>query len=267
MINNKNVTELCIEDILKLEVLSSKEQLKLVKLAQEGDENAKKKLIKSNLKFILNMVLKYKSNHMKTIDLINEGVIGLIRAIETFKEDKKCVFITYAVWWIRLYINRSIIEKENTIKLPEWLLIKIKKEIKKIHNNNDLSVDVYQCINIIKGETSLNKRLYYNNNLLLQDILEDKKIDIPEHYIKDKETKTKIIESFFKNLTKTEKMVFEYNFGINRKKMTKKGIATKLNVSIGTINNIKNSALKKFRLTKKFNLQKELYNDFIETER
>jgi len=257
-----------MRDISKTKVLSKKQQLKLIKEAQDGNHKSKEKLIECNLKFILQKVLPYKCNHIKTCDLINEGVLGLIRAIETFDLNTDYTFISYAVWWIRVYVQRSIIEKDNMIKLPETVIIQIKKEMKYNHNNNDLPFDVYKYMNMKKYGSSYDMTIgiYNDNKLTLGEILEDKNAVSPEHSLKNKTTKQKILNSFLASIPKEERGILKQIFGINQKSTTLKKLSKDSGIGLVSLRNIREQALNRIRLLDTYEEKKEQYFDYIETE-
>jgi len=105
-------------DIHKENPLEAKEELKLISKAQKGDEKAKDKVITSNLKFVITIAKKYQNQGLPLIDLINEGNIGLIKAIDRFEVSKGYKFISYAVWWVRQTIISAINEQSRIVRIP-----------------------------------------------------------------------------------------------------------------------------------------------------
>ena len=257
------------KDISKTKTLSAIEQLELLEKAQNGDNYSKNKLIVCNLRFILKQTLRYSScNHIKQSDLINEGVLGLIRAIETFDSSKVNVFITYAIWWIKVYIRRYIIEKDNSIKLPETVIMRIKKQLKKYSNDNDLPFDVYEYIHMKQLGLSYDLLVYKNedNSLTLADILEDHKTISPEHSVKDIHTKKKLIVDFLDILPEIERFIITHSYGIGCRKYSMEKISKKLNIVMKSLILLKQQAINRIRFSDNFKLQEELYQDFIETD-
>lgn len=102
----------------KNEPLSAEEEIRLVKRYRRGDEEARQRLIESNIRFVIKLALNYRKQGMNLADLIQEGTLGLIEALEKFDLKKKCRLITYASWWIRLYMQRSIEQKTRQVNLP-----------------------------------------------------------------------------------------------------------------------------------------------------
>lgn len=118
MTNNDNVLALYLKEINKIPLLTHEEETDLALKAKAGDEDAKKKIINANLRFVVNVAKKYQNHGIDLLDLISEGNIGLITAIDKFDVSKGYHFISYAVWWIRQSILKAIYEKSRSIRLP-----------------------------------------------------------------------------------------------------------------------------------------------------
>ena len=118
MINDENVLALYLKDINKIPLLSREEEIELAKKAHAGDKVAKEKIVRANLRFVVNVAKKYQNHGLDLVDLISEGNIGLLTAIERFDVSKGFHFISYAVWWIRQSILKAVCEKSRAIRLP-----------------------------------------------------------------------------------------------------------------------------------------------------
>jgi RNA polymerase primary sigma factor len=113
-----NLLVLYLKEINKVRLLSREEELALAREAARGSAAAKEKLVRANLRFVVNIAKKYQKRGLPLEDLISEGNIGLLRAIDRFDVEKGYHFISYAVWWIRQSILNAINEKSRTIRLP-----------------------------------------------------------------------------------------------------------------------------------------------------
>ncbi|MCR5187869.1 MAG: RNA polymerase sigma factor RpoD/SigA [Treponema sp.] len=118
MAHEENVLAMYLKDINKIPLISHEEEIELAKKAQAGDAAARSKLVNSNLRFVVNVAKKYQNHGLDLTDLISEGNIGLLTAVEKFDVSKGYHFISYAVWWIRQSILKAICEKSRAIRLP-----------------------------------------------------------------------------------------------------------------------------------------------------
>ena len=118
MAHNDNILALYLKDINKIPMLSHEEQSELADKAQKGDKKAQDKLVNANLRFVVNVAKKYQNHGLDLADLISEGNLGLLTAVEKFDSSKGYHFISYAVWWIRQSILKAVCEKSRPIRLP-----------------------------------------------------------------------------------------------------------------------------------------------------
>jgi len=115
---DENILSLYLKEINKIPLLTREEEERLARRAAKGEQLAKEKLIRANLRFVVNVAKKYQNQGLPLADLISEGNIGLMNAIERFDVEKGYHFISYAVWWIRQAILNAINEKSRMIRLP-----------------------------------------------------------------------------------------------------------------------------------------------------
>ncbi len=118
MFEDENILSMYLKEINRIPLLTRDEENDLAKKAVDGDEYARNRMIESNLRFVVNVAKKYQNQGLPLIDLINEGNIGLMNAIEKYDVERGYHFISYAVWWIRQAILKSICEKSRTVRLP-----------------------------------------------------------------------------------------------------------------------------------------------------
>lgn len=118
MDSDNEVLSIYLREINRIPLISHEEEYELAVKAKNGDKAAREKLIRSNLRFVVSVAKKFRGQGLALSDLINEGNIGLITALDKFEPDKGYHFISYAVWWIRQSIMKAISEKGRTVRLP-----------------------------------------------------------------------------------------------------------------------------------------------------
>lgn len=121
-----------LKEIGKIPLLSAEEEISLAKRMEEGDENAKKRLVEANLRLVVSIAKRYVGRGMLFLDLIQEGNLGLIKAVEKFDYEKGFKFSTYATWWIRQAITRAIADQARTIRIPVHMVETINKDRKSV---------------------------------------------------------------------------------------------------------------------------------------
>lgn len=231
--NDENILAVYLKEINKIPLLSHEEEQKYAELAAKGDKKAKEILIKSNLRFVVNVAKKYQNKGLPITDLINEGNIGLINAIEKYDVSRGYHFISYAVWWIRQSILVAIGEKSKMIRLPlnrfgELVQIeKARKEIYEITGEEPTAEEVACMLNLDKGlvenllavsreyvslDTPLNPGA--RDASVVGDFVEDKNYKLPEEVLVNESLKEEI-EKLLMNLPEKEAAVLRRRYGLS----------------------------------------------------
>ncbi|MCM8827046.1 MAG: sigma-70 family RNA polymerase sigma factor [Candidatus Omnitrophica bacterium] len=263
-----------LERIKDIPILSKKEEIDLIKRARKGDTQARWKLINANLKLVVNIAKNYAHFDMPLMDLIAEGNIGLMRAIDKFNIRKGYRFATYAAWWIRQAVSRSIIEQGKTIRIPVYMSELISKYVKV---RNKLIQKLKREPN--RQEIAKRMRLPISKISEIELWMEKKtSLDAPidaagETHLSDFIKTTgytdseKEIERFFRHeqvldllefLSEREKKVLDLRFGISDgRSHVLSEVAKELKISRERVRQIENIALKKLR---RYTLQQQKEN-------
>jgi RNA polymerase primary sigma factor len=232
--DGNNIIALYLRDINKYDLLSREEEKHFAMLASKGDVTSKEKLINSNLRFVVNVAKQYQNQGLPLEDLISEGNIGLMNAIDKFDVTKGYHFISYAVWWIRQRILKAISEKSRMIRLPMnriYEISKIEKVKDELQNKKGLTAKigeiaqqlnmekelVAELLNISKEMLSLDNPIYIEkDSTVLKDFVPDTTYKSPTEVVLDNSLKDEI-NIILKSLTQKEARILEYRFGLNGK--------------------------------------------------
>ena len=263
--NDENVLSLYLKEINKIPLLSREDENKYAREAAKGEKYAKDMLVKSNLRFVVNVAKKYQNQGLPLSDIISEGNIGLMNAIDRYDVEKGYHFISYAVWWIRQAILKAICEKSRMIRLPlnranELVQIeKAKKELQS-HLNNEPEIrdiakavsmkeeHVLDLINISRDLVSLETPVYSEkDSSQLSDFIEDSDYDNPEDFMLENSL-IEDINSILLTLTEKESEIIQFRFGLNgRSPLSLKEIGDKYSLTKERIRQIEKKAIKRLQ--------------------
>lgn len=260
-----NLLSVYLKDINKVPLLSREDEEKYARLAAKGDKKAKEILINSNLRFVVNVAKKFQNQGLPLSDLISEGNIGLMNAVDRFDVEKGYHFISYAVWWIRQSILKAICEKSRMIRLPlnrANELVQIEKARKFIQGGKSdtdeiqeiadmMHMDAHhvaEIVNISRDLISLESPVYSEkDSSVLGDFIEDSGYKTPEYNAIEQNLKNDINE-ILTDLSFKESEIIQYRFGLNGKKqMSLKEIGDKFNLTKERIRQIEKKALKRLQ--------------------
>jgi RNA polymerase primary sigma factor len=267
--NDESVLTMYINEICKIPLLTREEEDSTARLAASGDKEAFDRLVKSNLRFVVSIAKRFKGNGLPLIDLIGEGNIGLISAVEHFDVERGFHFISYAVWWIRQSILKAICEKSRMIRLPmnrAGELVKIERarrelrdtitsenEIKEVALMLDMEEGlVSDLLNVSREMISLDSPVFRDSDSsALGDNIQDDVYQTPYDYAEQKVLHDDI-ETVLKTLDKKEAAVIRCRFGlVDGAKMSLREIGDRLHLTKERIRQIEKKAIKQLQHPKR----------------
>ncbi len=253
-----------LKEIGRVPLLSTDEEIQLAILINDGDSNAKKRLSESNLRLVVSIAKRYLGRGMQFLDLIQEGNLGLIKAVEKFDYTKGFKFSTYATWWIRQAITRAIADQARTIRIPVHMVETINK-VRKIssqllHSNGhepsaeeiaeeiDMPVDkVREIMRVAQEPVSLETPIGEEEDSHLGDFIPDEDVPAPA----DAASHTLLRETLgtvLNSLTDREGKVLKLRFGLeDGRSRTLEEVGKEFNVTRERIRQIEAKALRKLR--------------------
>ena len=253
-----------LKEIGKVPLLSADEEIRLAQRMEEGDEEAKKKLAEANLRLVVSIAKRYVGRGMLFLDLIQEGNLGLIKAVEKFDYRKGYKFSTYATWWIRQAITRAIADQARTIRIPVHMVETINKLIRvsrqllqelgreplpeEIAEEMDIPVDrVREILKISQEPVSLETPIGEEEDSHLGDFIQDDNVPVPADAAAFTLLKEQLSE-VLGTLTEREQKVLRLRFGLDDSRArTLEEVGKEFNVTRERIRQIEAKALRKLR--------------------
>lgn len=253
-----------LKEIGKVALLSAEEEIELAKRMEDGDEEAKKRLAEANLRLVVSIAKRYVGRGMLFLDLIQEGNLGLIKAVEKFDYRKGYKFSTYATWWIRQAITRAIADQARTIRIPVHMVETINKLIRvsrqllqelgrepspeEIAQVMDMPEErVREILKISQEPVSLETPIGEEEDSHLGDFIQDDNVPVPADAASFTLLKEQLIE-VLGTLTEREQKVLRLRFGLDDgRARTLEEVGKEFNVTRERIRQIEAKALRKLR--------------------
>ena len=270
----KDVLSIYLKEINRIPMISHEEENELALKAKAGDKRAREKLINSNLRFVVTVAKKYQGQGLPLEDLINEGNLGLLTALEKFEPEKGYHFISYAVWWIRQSILKAVCEKSRAVRLPLnranelFQIQKIQKTLIHESGSSDVSVDdiaaesglepdlIRDLLAVSREMVSFDAPVASKGEISdskVGDFIEDDKMG-PEEEVMQASLKEDV-ETLLSTLTEKERDIIILRFGLHdTKPMSLKEIGDLYGLTKERIRQIEKRAIEKMKMPARYRL-------------
>ena len=259
-----DATSLYLSEIGASPLLTAEEEVKYSRLAQKGDESARRKMIVCNLRLVVKISRRYLNRGLALLDLVEEGNLGLIRAVEKFDPERGFRFSTYATWWIRQTIERGIMNQTRTIRLPIHVVKEINAYLRKSRelaqslDHEPSAEEVAEALNVdvqdVKRLMGLNERtpsmdVAYgkDSDRPLVDMVADENVDDPSELLQS-DAVNGHLDEWLNQLNDKQRSVIERRFGLHGfDNATLEQVAGELGVTRERVRQIQMDALKRLR--------------------
>lgn len=259
-----DATQLYLKEIGFSSLLSAEEEVYYARRALRGDVEARQHMIESNLRLVVKIARRYMNRGLALLDLIEEGNLGLIRAVEKFDPERGFRFSTYATWWIRQTIERGIMNQTRTIRLPVHILKEINIYLRAARylaqkfdhepTAEDVAVLLDKPIEDVKAMLGLNERvasvdapLDMDPDRSLLDAIADERTPDPEKMLQDEDLHAQIV-AWLKELNEKQREVVERRFGLNGRDIsTLEQVGADIGVTRERVRQIQVEALRRLR--------------------
>ncbi len=256
--------KLYLREIQRTRLLTADEEKELAGRIANGEKAARDKMIESNLRLVVKIAKRYINRGLPFLDLIEEGNMGLIKAVERFKLSKECRFSTYATWWIRQSIERALVNQSRTIRLPVHVsddinkMLRVTRELVQSMNREPSIKEVSTALNVnpayvrrlmvlLKKTYSIERPMGENNDYFLIDTIEDTSNVSPADLLEDL-NKYELLAVWFETLSESEKKILTLRFGLDDKEpQTLDTIGRSFGVTRERIRQIEAKSLEKLR--------------------
>ena len=240
-----------LKEIGKVPLLSAEEEIEYAKRMEQGDEEAKKRLAEANLRLVVSIAKRYVGRGMQFLDLIQEGNLGLIKAVEKFDYRKGYKFSTYATWWIRQAITRAIADQARTIRIPVHMvetinkLVRVQRQLLQELGREPSPEEIAEKIS--QEPVSLETPIGEEEDSHLGDFIQDDNVPVPAEAAASTLLKEQLVE-VLGTLTDREQKVLRLRFGMDDgRARTLEEVGKEFNVTRERIRQIEAKALRKLR--------------------
>jgi len=262
--SNLDATQLYLGEIGFSPLLTAEEEVYFSRLALKGDEPSRKRMIESNLRLVVKIARRYNNRGLPLLDLIEEGNLGLIRAVEKFDPERGFRFSTYATWWIRQTIERAIMNQTRTIRLPIHVVkelniyLRTARELVQKLDHEPTAEDIAQALDVPVKDVSkmlrLNERIASvdtpfggETDKVLLDVIPDEKANGPEGNLQNDDIKSNIVH-WLNELNSKQREVLARRFGLlGYEAATLEDVGVEIGLTRERVRQIQVEALKRLR--------------------
>jgi RNA polymerase primary sigma factor len=256
--------QLFLKDIGRVQLLTAAQEVELAKRVERGDDSAKRHMIEANLRLVVSIAKRYRNQGLPFLDLIQEGTIGLVRAVEKFDYRKGFKFSTYATWWIRQAVARALADKARTIRMPVHVVEKLNRisraertlraelgrdpTVEEISDAVELPPDEVEHIRrSAQTPVSLEKPVGGEEESEFGHFIQDDSQPLPEE-VAEVKMRRETLRRILSSLSARERRVLELRYGLDGKRpRTLDEVGRTFNVTRERIRQIENQGLKKLR--------------------
>ncbi|MGQ7870822.1 sigma-70 family RNA polymerase sigma factor [Sunxiuqinia sp. sy24] len=253
-----------LKEIGKFRLLTAEEEAELAKRVKLGDSGALKQLVQANLRFVVSVAKQYQNLGLSLPDLINEGNIGLIKAVERFDETRGFKLISYCVWWVRQSILQALAERSRIIRLPLnkiGSIIKVKNALVKLEQEFQREPSLEEVASLLKitsavvadaqklsvDPVSMDSRIDEDGEASLYDVILNDDSPSPDHNLIENSLRQEI-DRVLSKLNDREANVLRHYYGLNElHKMSLADVATEMGLSKERVRQMKERAIKKLK--------------------
>jgi RNA polymerase primary sigma factor len=256
---------LYLREVGEVALLTPQEEVELAARIRGGDDGARDRMIRANLRLVVKMAREYDGLGLPLLDLINEGNIGLMRAVEKFDPAKGAKFSSYSSWWIRQALRRALANQSKTIRLPSHVVdklcrlrrasLKLLEELGREPTDEELGEELgYTAARVAALKSaairpaSLDMSLSDDDTSQLADVLPDERVEHPSKGLDERST-VDLLRKLMAKLDERESRILEYRFGLDGgMERTLEEVGRKFGVTRERIRQLQNAALTKLRL-------------------
>jgi len=229
--HSDDLIKIYMDEVKKNKLLTAEEERDLGRRVAEGDQAARDRMVQANLRLVIKMAKRYMNRGLPFLDLIEEGNVGLIKAVDKFNFEKGFRFSTYATWWIRQSIERALINQGRTIRLPVHVtdqvskMLKIDRDLRSRTQREPRTEEIAEVMGVAPGQVehllrvarktfSIEHPMGENSDYTLVDTLEDKSTVDPGALAEDLQDYDKV-NDLLQNLTETERKIMNFRYGLD----------------------------------------------------